>query len=91
MRCTIRTPNGEMDSIAGQGEITIFVDVNTRTSKSMGLPEESNTPRNCEHLIACVEYHAVENEIDQWRLEVLSMEGKLGSEPLVAYFENAIT
>ena len=37
----VRTPYGEIDIVARQGDITIFVEVKTRTSNKMGLPEES--------------------------------------------------
>jgi putative endonuclease len=86
----IRTPYGEIDIIAKQGDTTIFVEVKTRTSNTMGLPEESITPRKREHMVACAEHYAAENEIDGWQIDVISIEGKPGSEPKVTYFENAI-
>ena len=36
-----RTPYGEIDIVAKQADLTIFVEVKTRTSNKMGLPEES--------------------------------------------------
>ena len=86
----VRTPYGEIDIIAKQNEITIFVEVKTRTSNKLGLPEESITPRKREHMIACAEHYAAENEIDHWQIDVISVEGKPGSTPKVTYFENAI-
>ena len=86
----VRTPYGEIDVIAKQDNITIFVEVKTRTSNKMGLPEESITPRKQEHMIACAEHYAAENEIDHWQIDVISIEGKPGAEPTITYFENAI-
>jgi len=86
----VRTPYGEIDVIAQQGDIIIFVEVKTRTTNKMGLPEASITPRKQEHMIACAEHYAVENEIDHWQIDVISIEGKPGSTPKVTYFENAI-
>jgi len=87
----VRTPYGEIDIIANKGEITIFVEVKTRTSNKMGLPEESITAKKREHMIACAEHYAMENEIDRWQIDVISIEGKPKSAPpKITYFENAI-
>ena len=86
----VRTPYGEVDIIAKKDEIFIFVEVKTRTSNKMGLPEESITPKKQEHMIACAEHYAAENEIDNWQIDVISVEGKPGTEPRITYFENAI-
>jgi putative endonuclease len=86
----VRTPYGEIDIVARQGDMTIFVEVKTRTSNKMGLPEESITTRKREHMIACAEQYAAEHEIDHWQIDVISIEGKPGTEPKVTYFENAL-
>ena len=86
----IRTPYGEIDIIAKQNDITIFVEVKTRTSNKMGLPEESITQRKREHMIACAAHYTMENGIDQWQIDVISIEGKPGLIPKITYFENAI-
>lgn len=86
----VRTPYGEIDVIAKQGDITIFIEVKTRTSNKMGLPEESITPKKQEHMIACAEHYAMENSTDHWQIDVISIEGKPGAEPKITYFENAI-
>jgi len=93
--CTIlarnaRTPYGEIDIIARKDDSTLFVEVKTRTSDKMGLPEESITARKREHMIACAEHYAAEHEIDHWQIDVIAIEGKPGSTPNVTYFENAI-
>lgn len=86
----VRTPYGEIDIVAKQADITVFVEVKTRTSNRMGLPEDSITVRKREHMIACAEHYAVEHEIDHWQIDVISIEGKPGMEPVITYFENAI-
>lgn len=86
----VRTPYGEIDIVAKQINITIFVEVKTRTSNTMGLPEESITARKREHMIACAEHYAADHEIDHWQIDVISIEGKPGTEPVITYFENAI-
>ncbi|HEX9331705.1 MAG TPA: YraN family protein, partial [Anaerolineales bacterium] len=53
-----RTPYGEIDIVAKQEDITIFVEVKTRTSNKMGLPEESVNLRKRAHMLACAEHYA---------------------------------
>jgi len=86
----IRTPYGEIDVIAKQNDIIIFVEVKTRTSNTMGLPEESITPRKREHMLAAADHYAAENKIDHWQIDVVAIEGKPGTKPVITYFENAI-
>lgn len=85
-----RTPYGEIDIVACLDDMVIFIEVKTRTSNSMGLPEDSITQRKRQHMIACAEHYAAEHKIDHWQIDVISIEGKLGSTPKVTYFENAI-
>ena len=85
-----RTPYGEIDIVAKQGDVTIFVEVKARTSNKMGLPEESITPRKREHMLAAADHYAAEHAIDHWQVDVLAIEGKPGSNPKITYFENAI-
>ena len=87
----VRTPYGEIDVIARQGENTIFIEVKTRTSNKMGLPEEAITPRKRQHMISAAEYYAAESDIDHWQIDVLSIEGRPGAELVITYFENAIS
>jgi putative endonuclease len=85
-----RTPYGEIDIIAKQADVIIFIEVKTRTSNKMGLPEESVNLRKQAHMLACAEHYAVENEIDHWQIDVISVEGKVGLVPRITHFENAI-
>ena len=86
----VRTPYGEIDIIAKQNDATIFIEVKTRTSNKMGLPEESITEKKREHMIACAEHYAMENATDQWQIDVISVEGRPGANLKITYFENAI-
>jgi len=85
-----RTPYGEIDIVAKQEDITIFIEVKTRTSNKMGLPEESVNLRKQAHMLACAEHYAMENAIDHWQIDVVAVEGKVGWEPKITHFENAI-
>jgi putative endonuclease len=86
----VRTPYGEIDIIAKQTDVLIFIEVKTRTSNKMGLPEEAITPRKREHMLAAADHYAAEHEIDHWQIDVVAIEGKPGIKPTITYFENAI-
>jgi putative endonuclease len=86
----VRTPYGEIDIIAKQGDVAIFVEVKTLTESRSFFPEHNITARKREHMLACAEHYASENEIDHWRIDVISIEGKSGMKPVITCFENAI-
>jgi putative endonuclease len=85
-----RTPYGEIDIVTKQGDITIFVEVKTLTSSKNFFPEQNVTARKREHMLACAEHYASENAIDHWQIDVIAVEGKVGLEPKITHFENAI-
>ena len=85
-----RTPYGEIDIVAQKDDITIFVEVKTLTSSKNFFPEQNVTARKREHMRACAEHYAAENAIDHWQIDVISVEGKVGLEPKITHFENAI-
>lgn len=85
-----RTPYGEIDIIARQGDVIIFVEVKTLTSSKNFFPEQNVTARKREHMLACAEHYAAENGIDHWQIDVIAIEGKPPAKPLITYFENAI-
>ena len=85
-----RTPYGEIDIIAKQGDITIFVEVKTLTSSRNFFPEQNVTARKREHMLACAEHYAAENHIEHWQIDVVAIEGKKGLGAKVTHFENAI-
>ena len=85
-----RTPYGEIDIIAKQDEITIFVEVKTLRSSKNFFPEQNVTARKQAHMLACAEHYAAENAIDHWQIDVIAVEGKAGLERKITHFENAI-
>lgn len=89
-----RTAYGEIDLIARQDSITVFVEVKTRSSTSFGLPEESITPRKQAHMLAAAQAYLQDHpELDaDWRVDVISVMRKgRGREPEITHFENAIS
>ena len=85
-----RTPYGEIDIVTKQAEMIIFVEVKTLTSSKNFFPEQNVTARKREHMLACAEHYAMENAIDHWQIDVIAVEGKVGLEPKITHFENAI-
>ncbi|RPJ50046.1 MAG: YraN family protein [Methanobacteriota archaeon] len=85
-----RTPYGEIDIVTKQGDITIFIEVKTLTSSRNFFPEQNVTARKRGHMLACAEHYAAENAIDHWQIDVVAVEGKVGREPKITHFENAI-
>lgn len=86
-----RTPYGEIDIVAKQGDITIFAEVKTLRSSRNFFPEQNVTARKRDHMLAAAEYYAGEHEIDHWQIDVISVEGKQTLPPKITHFENAIT
>lgn len=85
-----RTPYGEIDIVTKQGGVTIFIEVKTLTASKTFFPEQNVTARKQAHMRACAEQYAAENGIDHWQIDVIAVEGKVGLEPKITHFENAI-
>jgi len=86
-----RTPYGEIDIVAKQGDVTVFVEVKTLRSSQNFFPEQNVTARKREHMLAAAEHYAAQNEINHWQIDVISIEGKSSLKPKITHFENAIS
>lgn len=84
----VRTPYGEIDIVARRKNIIIFVEVKTLTSSKDFFPEHQITPRKREHMLNSAMHHAAENGIDHWQIDVIAVEGRPGSKPIIHHFEN---
>ena len=87
----IRTPYGEIDIVARQGELVLFEEVKTRTNTAFGFPEDSITELKKKHLYQnALAYIQARPELgDHWRIDVLSIQGKPGKgEPQIEWFIN---
>jgi putative endonuclease len=85
----VRTPYGEIDIVAQQGDVTVFVEVKTLTSSENFFPETNITPAKQKHMLNSAQHYAAEHEIDHWQIDAVAVEGKPGSKPVVTHFENA--
>lgn len=86
----IRTPYGEIDIIAKKDDITVFVEVKTLTASQNFFPEHNITTRKREHMLNAAQHYSAEQEIDHWQIDVIAIEGKLGTSPVITHFENAL-
>jgi putative endonuclease len=66
---------GEIDIVALDSDMIVFVEVKTRTSDRFGLPEESITPAKIEHLenagLIWLQEHP--DSPEDWRIDVISL------------------
>jgi putative endonuclease len=89
----VRTPFGELDLVARQAEMTVFIEVKTRRSRSHGLPEESITPRKRTHLISSAQHYlqAVDRSAAAWRIDLVAVDvDSAGAIRRIEVFENAV-
>jgi putative endonuclease len=87
----LRTPYGEIDLLVRQADSLVFVEVKTRSSSSLGLPEISITPRKFAHMTAAAQSYLLDHpELDQpWRIDVISIQCRpSGQPPDITHFEN---
>lgn len=95
LECNARTPYGEIDLVARPPDeaVTVFVEVKTRRSTSLGLPEISVDARKRAHLLAAIQAYCLAHpELDGvCRLDVIAIQRLPGDpEPHITHFENAI-
>jgi putative endonuclease len=88
----IRTENGEIDLLARQESVLIFVEVKTRTSQDFGHPEESITETKRQHMTDAAESYLQshpEHDSD-WRVDVIAVRRGENLPPEVIHIENAL-
>lgn len=85
----VRSAHGEIDIVARQGEVLVFVEVKARASGRFGHPEEAVTLRKQAHILSAAESYLQEHpEYDAWRVDAISVEGRPGKTAEITHFEN---
>lgn len=88
-----RSPYGEIDLIARQGDYLVFIEVRTKKSHGFGSPEESITQTKREHLIATA-WHYLESQASpprDWRIDAVAVELDYRNQPFrIELIENAV-
>ncbi len=88
-----RCPYGEVDVIALQNGVLIFVEVKTRRGERMGAPEEAITPAKRRHMVATAQAYMAERGCEEqpFRLDVLAVQLTPGGTLLeVRHYPNAV-
>jgi putative endonuclease len=89
-----RTPYGEVDIVAQEGDVLVFVEVKTRSSDAYGFPEESITPQKQEHLISAAQaiLQSMSERAISWRIDVISIRKvNPADQPEIVHFKNAFS
>jgi putative endonuclease len=93
LKRNVRTPYGEIDLVAHEGDVLVFVEVKTRSSRTFGNPEEAVTDAKLTHIIESAESYLQEN-LDfllDWRIDVIAITKIPGQDPEITHFENAVS
>ncbi|MFA5146206.1 MAG: YraN family protein [Candidatus Omnitrophota bacterium] len=87
LETNFRTVFGELDMIAKIGDTTVFVEIKTRASSSLGPPHLSVTRSKQRHIIKnALSYLKVRGLVDSdWRIDVVSV--KMNEAREVEYIE----
>lgn len=87
-----RCEYGEIDLIAQQEAVLVFVEVKARSSARFGHPEEAISPAKQQHLYESAQtYLQTHPELDgDWRIDVIAVTRGSGS-PQITHFENAVS
>jgi putative endonuclease len=89
-----RCPEGEIDIIAKQKDVLVFIEVRTKKSRIFGLPEESITGVKKEKLRTLAQRYGQEHHDlpPNWRIDVVAIEMESdGRVSRIAIIENAVS
>ena len=87
----IRAPFGELDLVAKWKGTIIFIEVKTRSSAQLGLPEEAVDSHKQKRIIRLAEWYCQKNEIQnkKIRLDVIAVDYDGKTEPKIRHIEDA--
>jgi len=85
----LRTPYGEMDIIARQGDEIIICEVKARSGNKYGYPETAVNKAKYENIVQSAQYYLTGRGLkDFWRVDIVSVEFSLNAEPKITWFKN---
>ena len=84
-----RSGHKEIDIVARDGDVVVFVEVKARASNFYGRPEDAVTRQKMHRLVlaadAYIRYYAIDADI---RFDVVSITGSMGK-PYIKHYEGA--
>lgn len=85
-----RTQFGEVDLIAREDNVLVFIEVKTRQSTKYGMPEESVTPRKIASIIRTGQYYKLTHPDtpDLIRIDVIAVELVRNSDVTIRHLKN---
>lgn len=70
----MRTPRGEIDLIARDGDEVVFVEVKSRSGAGYGYPEYAVTPIKRTHISEAAQWYLRERNLANfWRIDIISV------------------
>ncbi len=86
------TRRGEIDIVAGNESILIFIEVKTRSSHTFAYPEDSVTRRKQAAMLDAAEDYLRKHpeSPESWQFDVIAIERKVAGQPEIFHFENVI-
>jgi putative endonuclease len=88
----VRSPYGEIDVVAEDGPVLVFLEVRTRSSRAFGTPEESITAAKRERMARCaLAYLAGSPRPDrEWRIDLIAIELQNGRVARLEHHEHVL-
>lgn len=69
-----RTPYGELDIVAQDGDTVVFIEVKTRSSARCGTGFDAITPKKQATLLKCAQHYAEEHSLDcEMRIDAIEI------------------
>jgi putative endonuclease len=85
-------PRGELDIIAQDGDVLVFVEVKTRHTSDAADAFLNVTPRKRQRLIATAYMYIAHHQPDNpaWRIDVIGIALSQSGQPLIEHVEDAL-
>jgi putative endonuclease len=92
LETNFRSPEGEIDIVAADGDVFVFVEVKTRRGTLFGTPEESVTREKRRRLQrTALAYLQAHDRLDSpWRIDVIAIQGDPRRSPHIEHLVDVV-